>query len=202
MQLSKSLYTRGLQCPKSLWLRIYRKDKLTPPDTSTAAVFATGDKVGALACQLFPNGKKIEFEGTNYDEKIALTQKYIDEGVKNIYEATFRYDDVLVMIDILHINEDGSVEIYEVKSSTEVKDVYLQDASIQYYVLNGLGYSVKTTNIIHINNKYVRGDELEIDKLFSIVDISDKVTEIQSDIPTTLKYFENILANREAEPNI
>ena len=202
MQLSKSLYTRGLQCPKSLWLRIYKKDKLTQPDASSIAVFATGDKVGALACQLFPNGKKIEFEGTNYDEKIALTQKYIDEGVRNIYEATFRYDDVLVMVDILHINDGGSVEIYEVKSSTEVKDVYLHDASIQYYVLKGLGYRVKTTNIIHINNKYVRGDELEIDKLFSAVDISDEVIEIQSDIPANLKYFEDQLANKEVEPNI
>ncbi len=202
MNLSKSLYTRGLQCSKSLWLKKYKKEVLTPPDAQAKAIFETGDKVGALACHLFPDGKEIPFKGTTFDEKIALTQKWIDEGIKNIYEATFTYDEVLVMVDILHINEDGSVEINEVKSSTEVKDVYLHDASIQYYVLNGLGFNVKKTNIIHINNKYVRDEELEIDKLFSIVDVSDEVLELQDDIPTYLQYFQKQLANQDVEPDI
>ena len=202
MNLSKSLYTRGLQCSKSLWLKKYKKDVLTPPDAQAKAIFETGDKVGALACQLFPEGKEIPFEGTTFDEKIALTQRLMNEGIKNIYEATFNYDEVLVMVDILHINDDGSVEINEVKSSTEVKDVYLHDASIQYYVLNGLGFNVKQANIVHINNKYVRGDELEIDKLFSIVDVFDEVLELQDDIPTYLQYFQKQLSNKDVEPNI
>ena len=202
MNLSKSLYTRGLQCSKSLWLKKYKKDVLTPPDAQAMAIFETGDKVGVLACELFPDGKKVPFEGTTFGEKIALTQTWIDEGVKDIYEATFNYDEVLVMVDILHINEDDSVEIYEVKSSTEVKDVYLHDASIQYYVLNGSGFNVKKTNIVHINNKYVRGDELEIDKLFSIVDVSDEVLELQDGIPTYLNYFQKVLSNKDEEPNI
>lgn len=200
MTLSKSLYIRGLQCSKSLWLKKYKKDVLTPPDAQ--AIFETGNKVGALACQIFPDGREIPFEGTTFDEKIALTLKFIDEGVKNIYEAAFKYADILVMVDILHINDDGSVEINEVKSSTEVKDVYLHDASIQYYVLNGLGYDVKKTNIIHINNKYIRADELEIEKLFSIVDISDEIHNLQMDIPIYLQYFQEQLANKDVEPDV
>ena len=202
MTLSKSLYTRGLQCSKSLWLKKYKKDVLTPPDAQAQAVFETGDKVGALACQLFPEGKEIPFEGTTFDEKIALTKKWMGEGVKNIYEATFKYNDILVMVDILHINDDASIEINEVKSSTEVKDVYLNDASIQYYVLNGLGYDVKKTNIVHINNQYIRDEELEIDKLFSIVDVTDEVIQMQDDIPTYLKHFELQLSDKENPPSI
>lgn len=202
MNLSKSLYTRGLQCVKSLWLKKYQKDVLTPPDTSAEAIFATGDKVGALACELFPNGKEIPFEGTSFEEKTALTKKWLDEGLQNIYEATFVYDNILVMVDILHINDDNSVEINEVKSSTEVKDVYLDDASIQYYVLNGLGYKVKKTNIIHINNKYIRGNELEVDKLFSVVNVSDEVLELQENIPFHLKNFRSHLADKKTEPII
>ena len=192
MNLSKSLYTRGLQCTKSLWLKKHKKDVLTAPDSTAKAIFATGDMVGTLACDLFPNGLEIPFHGTSFEEKIALTQQHIKDGVKNIYEATFSYDNILVMVDILHINDDGSVEIYEVKSSTEVKDVYLDDASIQYYVLNGLGYKVKTTSIVHINNKYVRGKSLEVDKLFSIVNVDDAVLELQENIPFHLKNFYTI----------
>ena len=202
MRLSKSLYIRGLQCVKSLWLKKYLRDVLTPPDASTLAVFETGHQVGELACGLFPNGKKIPFEDVTFEDKIALTRQWIDEGVENIYEATFDYEGILVMVDILHINDDGSIEIYEVKSSTEVKDIYLHDASIQYYVLNGLGYDVKRTSIMHINNEYVRGDELEIDKLFCIVDVTNELLELQSNIPEYLKHFKMYLDDKETEPNV
>jgi len=202
MRLSKSLYTRGLQCVKSLWLKKYNKDVLTPPDSSAKAVFETGDKVGGMACELFPNGKEVPFEGTSFEEKIALTEQWMDEGLKNIYEATFQYDDILVMVDILHVNEDGSLDVYEVKSSTKVKPVYLDDASIQYYVLNGLEYSVKSTNIVHINNKYVRDEELDIDKLFTIVNVSDMILKLQDNIPSYLKNFKTFLGDKENEPTI
>ena len=75
------------------------------------------------------------------------------EGVENIYEATFNYQGILVMVDILHINNDGSVEIHEVKHSKEVRDVYINDAAIQYYVINGLGYKISKVTIIHRNDE-------------------------------------------------
>ena len=202
MHLSKSLYTRGLQCVKSLWLKKYKKDILTPPDSLQKAVFERGDMVGELACKLFPDGHKIPFDNTTFSQKIELTKKLIDSGIKNIYEATFEYDSILVMIDILHINEDKTFEIYEVKSSTEVKPVYLDDASIQYYVLNGLGYTVKKTNIVHLNSSYIRKDYLEIDKLFTIKDISQEVAELQENIPSHLKNFERFLKDNKNEPDI
>ena len=200
MRLSKSLYTRGLQCVKSLWLKKYNKNVLAPPDNSAQAIFETGNRVGALACKLFPYGREVPFNGTTFEDKVELTKQWIDEGEKNIYEATFGYDDILVMVDILHINDNGSVEIYEVKSSTDVKPVYLDDLSIQYYVLNGLGYNVKSTNIVYINNKYVRGDELEIDKLFNIADVSNEIQELEINIPSHLKNFKTFLDDKENEP--
>lgn len=84
------------------------------------------------------------------------------------------YQNITVMVDILTIYDDV-VHLYEVKSATEVKEVYVHDASIQYYVLNGLGYFVETISIIHINNSYIREDALDISKLFKIVDITDAV---------------------------
>ena len=134
MKLSKSLYTRGLQCQKSLWLKKNKKEVLSLPDASAQAIFENGNKVGQLACELFPNGIEIPYENTTFSEKIELTKKLILDDVKNIYEATFLFDDILIMIDILNI-QDNSLIINEVKSSTDAKDVYLHDASIQYYVL-------------------------------------------------------------------
>jgi len=49
MNLSKSLYTKAIQCPKALWLKKYKKEVLTPPDESAQAIFDTGNIVGDLA---------------------------------------------------------------------------------------------------------------------------------------------------------
>ncbi len=201
MNLSKSLYTKAIQCPKALWLKKYKKEVLTPPDESALVVFETGNIVGELAYQLFPNGKEVPYS-KNYDEMISKTQRYLADGASTIYEATFAYQGILVMVDVLIIEDDGNFSIYEVKSSTSVKEIYLHDASIQYYVLKGLGHSIKSANIVHIDNSYVRGDELELDELFSTVDVSDEVIALQDDIPVRLKEFEKCLEDKINEPAI
>jgi len=200
MNLSKSLYTKGIQCPKALWLKKYKPNVLTPPDEQAQAVFETGNIVGDLACELFPDGKKVPYT-TNYDEMITTTKEWLEEGVSNIYEATFNYEGILIMVDILKQHSDG-VSIYEVKSSTEVKDIYLHDVSIQYYVLQNLGFSIKSASVVHINNEYVRGESLELDKLFKIVDVTSEVQSLQLRIPNILKEFETYLEDKVNEPDI
>ncbi len=69
MNLSKFLYTKGIQCPKALWLKKYNKEVLSPPDETALARFETGNEVGDLACELFPNGREIAYT-TNFDEMI------------------------------------------------------------------------------------------------------------------------------------
>ncbi len=124
--LSKSLYVRGLQCPKSLWLKKYKPDVLE--QNTDPAIFETGNMVGELACKLFSGGKRIEFDGISFDEKIAQTENFIKNGEKVIYEATFCFDEILVMVDILQV-VDGKLIINEVKSSTSLSDVYIDDVS-------------------------------------------------------------------------
>jgi len=173
---------------------------LTPPDESAQAIFDTGKEVGDLACQLFPAGKKVPFL-RNHDKMIATTKEWLEDGVENIYEATFNYDGILVMVDVLHVSEDG-FSIYEVKSSTSVKDIYVHDVSIQYYVLNSLGFNVKSANVLHVNSSYVRGDELDLEGLFSIVDVTSEVVSLQENIPHVLKEFQECLSDKEHEPDI
>ena len=188
MTLSKSLYTRAIQCPKSLWLKKFKPSVLTPSDESAQAIFDRGNEVGDLACDLFPYGKEVSYN-QNYDEMIATTKQWLDNGVENIYEATFNFFGILVMVDILTI-QNNEVSIYEVKSSTEVKDIYLHDVSIQYYVLKNLGFKIKSANVIYINSEYIRSYELNLRQLFKIEDVTHQVQELQSNIPNRLKEFQ------------
>lgn len=50
--LSKSRYTAYCQCPKMLWLRVY-KPELVPEDPALQAKFEKGNEVGELAKTLF-----------------------------------------------------------------------------------------------------------------------------------------------------
>ena len=79
MKLSKSLYTRTIQYPKSLWLKKYKPEVLILPDAAAQAVFDTGSEVGELACGLFPGGVEVEFT-REYDRMVEATARLLEEG--------------------------------------------------------------------------------------------------------------------------
>lgn len=56
--LSKSKFTRGINCQKSLWLYVHKKEERVIDD-ATQSIFAQGTDVGELARQYFPNGKMV-----------------------------------------------------------------------------------------------------------------------------------------------
>jgi len=192
--LSKSQYLRGLQCRKSLWLYRNKPKLRTPPDEALQAIFETGTNVGILARNLFPNGSAVEYEGSTFEEKISRTSELINAGVDTIYEATFSYDDVLVMVDILHRGIRGW-ELYEVKSSTEVRDVYINDVAVQYYVLAGSKLSISKASLVHINNEYVRYGNLDLNKLFAIKELTGVAEEMQDAVGNDLSSMQIMVSS-------
>ena len=88
LSLSKSLYTKGLQCKKSLWLKKYKPEVLTPADALTQSIFEQGNVVGNLACGLFPEGKEVPFNPDDYDgmehieSSATMIRLYIPELLK------------------------------------------------------------------------------------------------------------------------
>jgi len=197
--LSKSRYCKAKQCQKILWMDKYKEEEKVLLDKE--AVFKTGMMVGELAKGLFGEYVDIEY---NFDlsKMIVQTEEALEKGAKIITEASFEYDHNFCSVDILKNTKDG-VEIYEVKSSTEVHDIYFDDASYQYYVLSNLGYNVKKVSIVYINNKYIKQGELELTKLFNIEDITDiaidKQDEIKDKIIQVNEYMNKY--DKENEPN-
>lgn len=191
--LSKSTYLRGRQCEKSLYLHKFHPNLRNPEDERQRAIFSQGIDIGRLAQDLFPEGIDCSFETfEEINQSIKDTSDAIERGQHTIYEAAFRYDNILVFIDILVNYEDGW-KMYEVKSSTSVKSVYIHDASLQSYVLTNCGIDLKDISIVHINNRYVRNGDLDIGQLFSAVSIKDEVDEIISEVPEQINYLRQSL---------
>ncbi len=200
-QLSKSSFIKGLQCEKQLYLYKHHYDWMDPVSNMQQAVFDRGTDVGELAQQLFPGGINSKPEThLEYAKAAKKTEKLIEEGIKIIYEAVFIYNGVLVISDIIRKHR-GKWQIYEVKSSTSVKDVHFYDAAIQYYVLNGLGLNISDVSIVHLNNEYVREGDLDIRQLFTIHSLYDDVIEIQSEIEENVTDFKKML-KRKSIPDI
>ena len=201
LYLSKSKYCKCVQCKKILWLKKYKPEVAV--ESEKDAVFENGNKVGQLAKGLF--GK---YEDVEYNENLNIMIEKTNELLKNkpniITEASFNYNNNFCSVDILKNDVDG-VEIYEVKSSTKIHDTFLDDVSYQYYVLDSLGLNVKKACLIYINNTdYIRGEELELDKLFKIEDLTDIAISKKAEIETNIKEFNKFMEehNKDNEPNI
>ena len=70
LNLSKSLFIRGLQCYKFLYLDRYNPELKDPISESQQRVFDSGAEVGILAQNLFPGGVEITYEGSTHEEQI------------------------------------------------------------------------------------------------------------------------------------
>jgi hypothetical protein len=174
--LSKTKYLNGLQCAKLLWVLYNDKAKVPPYDASTQAIFDQGHEVGHLAKSLFPDGIEIEGEPWKYNELLALTSEALKKRVP-LYEAAFSYANGFARADILNPVEDGAWDLIEVKSSSGVKPVHIQDLAMQKYVVEGSGLRVRKCILMHINTEYVRRGEVEVGKLFTLADVTEQVAQ-------------------------
>lgn len=177
--LSKSTFLKGLQCDKHLYLYKNNKELLDPLSEMQQAIFSRGTDVGKLAQQLFPGGIDASPSSpTKFDESIKLTEELIKKGEQVIYEASFMFEQVLAAADIV-VKDDSGWKIYEVKSSTSVNEVHINDAAVQYWIVSNLGYKVKDISIVYINNQYLRKGELDLNSLFSIESVLEFALEKQ-----------------------
>ena len=143
MNLSKSKYCEGITCLKKLWLSTYKPEE---KEDIKESVFETGTEVGEIAKGLYGDYTDIEFN-SDLSKMIEDTKKNLDtKGDITITEASFNYDNNFCSVDILR-RIGNKYEINEVKSSTHINDIYLDDISYQYYILNNLGYKDRVTHI-------------------------------------------------------
>lgn len=197
MNLSKSKYCNGIGCNKKLWMLTYMPDKAEEIDNES--VFETGHEVGELAKKLFGDYHDISFN-ENLNKMIEDTQEAINKGYKIITEASFVYQNNFCSIDILKYNNQ-ELEVYEVKSSTEVKDIYLDDISYQVYILLNLGYQVKKASIVYINGNYERYGDLDLSKLFNIEDVTKIVYNKQQEVSNNIKQI-TLYMEQKNEPTM
>jgi hypothetical protein len=191
--LSKSLFIRGLQCHKSLYLHKHRPKLRDEISESQQRVFDSGTEVGVAARDLFPGGVEIPFDGLTPKEQLEKTAAALRNGMTTIYEAAFEHDGVFMKADILHKGARGW-DLYEVKATTEVKKAHVNDVSLQYHVLLGARIDAASANVVHLNSQYVRKGAIEVNKLFVSEDITQAVRSRQTTVATEIAKMRGMLS--------
>ena len=110
-------------------------------------------------------------------------------------EVSFNIKDIIKesFVDLPNADE---YEVYEVKGSTKLKDIYIKDVSYQLYVLKNLGFNIKRCYLVHLNSDYVRNGELDLNELFIKEDITNVVYNLQDEVIDNIeninKYMEQV----------
>jgi hypothetical protein len=182
--LSKSRLISAWQCPRRLHLEKHHPE-YGVVSSQTESLFATGHRVGEIAQRLYGTPASVEIE---FDKRTGLmvhrTHALIDNGADYpIFEATFRYEGVLVRADVL-IPDGAGWRIIEVKASTSVKDYHVLDCAIQDWVLRNSGIDVTRISLAHINNQFIYPGDDDYDGLLVEHDLTDGVRTLE---PTVLE---------------
>lgn len=170
---------------------------MQPPSPFQQSIMVQGTVVGELARDLFPSGVLIHEDYKNLSSALEHTKTAIEANAETIFEGAFVFNNVLVRVDILKRNQDGTFDLIEVKSSTSVKKEHLPDCAVQAYVLQNLGFALRQICVMHLNNQYKRQGDLDLSKLFITKVINNEIQDELSKVPQFLNKITDVLSKDE-----
>lgn len=183
VQLTKTDFTQYLKCPKSLWL-LKRE-----PSTNPCVEISVAEQ-------------RRKREGDEFEQQ--YVHKYFEslDGRTVEFQRGFKTANGLyARADVFETTDDGETILYEVKSSTSVKDNHIKDACFQKICAELSGQEVNSVCIVHINGEYVRDGEIDLAELLECVDVTEVVgaglEETKAEISEALKLLAKPDINRD-----
>jgi hypothetical protein len=184
-----------------LWRSWYRRLPYEPPEAGSPA--AVGTEIGLKAHHLCPGGVVVDEEPWQHDEAVVRTRNLMaDPQVPAIFEAAYEYGGVRIRVDIMERLPDGRWALGEVKSASKVKARYIDDVSVQTYVLEQSGVDLASIELVLVNTGYVfGGGEIDWNQFFMRDDVGAKV---RAELPLVAATIESQLATlrQQIEPDI
>lgn len=183
-----------VECPVYLWMAKHQPELLPEDTPEKSRILEMGREVDDFSRKLFKNG--VGVEGYN-QEGWQNTQKSMAGGTKILFQPTVVAGELTCRADILE-KDGNSWIVNEVKMATSVKKEYPYDVAFQQICFKNAGIEVVGTNLIHVNNKYVRKGEVDPKKLFISEDIADAVLEKTPETKRLIPLALGVLKNKEA----
>lgn len=185
MQISKTDFIQFLSCPKSLWLLKHKPD-------------------------LYPHGefsdymKKLTAEGYEVEGWCRLYLQSRADAHRYSFQSIFATNRGLyAKADAVRDNGDGTINLYEVKSSTSVKKTgkhnQIKDATFQKIAAEEAGVNVSKVFIVHLNKDYVRKGAIDPEQLLMFEDVTSDVAEVEADTLAEIDQALEVLGQHEID---
>jgi hypothetical protein len=168
-KLTKSKFKNYLACPREFWLAYHHPEVFESAITTDVAFrIRQGYEVERYLKEFLPSRGDAEY----------------------VFQKAVETERLVARFDIFIENGgDGGAHIYEVKSSKHKRaddpkaknkrEEYLCDLAFQVFAAREVGLRISRAFLIMLNGKYVRQDELDLDELFVIEDVTADVESLQ-----------------------
>ena len=197
--ITKSNYVVGHQCQRCFWFKYNKYKDPSADDQMAQQRMRDGDYVGEEVKKTFPEGKEIPFLEGDYTKMHQLTKEAIYSDIEVIFEGSFLVDGVFIRVDVMQRTPDGW-DIFEVKSSSSLKPIHKEDASIQWHILKRVkDLKLKDMYLVTLDKTYKRGKELQLEDVFERHLLTKYVESNQDQTYKTLANLKKI-SNMDSPP--
>jgi hypothetical protein len=124
---------------------VYRRD-VGIIDARTSQVFEAGHRIGELARMQVPNGILIDPDPHNLVAAIAETRCALLLR-RPLFEPAFLHQGVIVRVDILQPDTNGTWRLVEVKNASGARPYHFHDVAAQTWVVTGCGVNLSGASI-------------------------------------------------------
>jgi len=163
--LSKTDFLLFLEAPMHLWAKMHNQLQQRPLSPYEQHLMLQGQEVEALA------RKYIE---TN------LLPNYSDAQL--LWQPTYHDKQFEIRADAVIWDKTGDwYDLYEIKSSTGIRTDHEYDLTFQLLLLKTI-LNMRHAFIVHINKDYQYSGEIDIGRLFSVEEVSEKVEKRREDV--------------------
>ena len=169
--LTKSDFLLYLKAPLHLWAEKHNKLNKLVPSVYEQHLMKQGYEVEKLAHKLLPYAT---------------------------WQKAYVSDEFEIRRDALIKNTDGTYDLYEVKSSTTIKKEHMYDVTFQSVVIKD-ATKLNKIFIVTLNKDYIFKDKLDINKLFLIVDVTDKVRKLTDEVEEKMRDAIDIIEKDKPE---
>src|SRR5271166_4418025 len=179
--VSKTTFLEFLICPKNIWLKLHRPElmELFALSPFELQLVEQGNEVETYARNLFSGGVAVVATG---HEAVRETERLMLAEVPAIFQGTFVVDGFITKVDVLgYDREHKRWDVNEIKGTNSIKEEgaersHVDDLTFQASVLRRAAAPLGRYFLIHLNKEYVRAGELEIDQMFLVDDMTEKIT--------------------------
>ncbi|WP_028452942.1 DUF2779 domain-containing protein [Chitinilyticum aquatile] len=203
--LSKSKIMAYRQCPKRVWIEVHHPELQNESDKSQASL-ACGYLVGGLARQHYDpqtKGVHIDHIADGFSEKLVQTSNSLTSE-QPLFEAALEAENVMIFSDLLLPAQQGNAggwDMFELKSTTHVKDYHRDEIAIQAYIARQAGLPLNKTVVAHLDKEWIYPGNGDYHGLLVEHDLTDETIARAGEVASWIKAAKETVS-QENEPQM